>query len=115
MQQLKIDFIGLICDVILLGPCNCAILVKTPKGQVQNSGACTPLLVPQGIKEKMSMSFVLGLLWMQRSVNSAFIVVDLYLKITHFMPNKKTADALNIANLLYREVVIYIGCLSLLH
>ncbi|XP_074270219.1 uncharacterized protein LOC141593165 [Silene latifolia] len=71
------------------------------------AGSYTPFARPVREKpwEDVSMDFIVALPRTQRGKDAIMVVVDRFSKMAHFIPCHKTDDAVNVADLYYREVL----------
>jgi hypothetical protein len=81
------------------------VTCNTSKSKLKPHSLYTPLPAPTTPWEDISMYFVLGLPRTKSVHDSIFVVVDRFLKMTHFIACHKSNDGTHIANRFFRDII----------
>jgi len=85
--------------------CDNCIVYKMAKSKVKPHGLYTPLFVPEYPWTNISMDFVMGHPKTKNGNNFLFVIVDMFSKMSHFIPCKKVDYACYVADLFFKEIV----------
>ncbi|KAL4387260.1 hypothetical protein GQ457_09G018000 [Hibiscus cannabinus] len=87
--------------------CERCVTCKKAKSKVSPQGMYLPLPIHDFPWTDISMDFVLSLPRTKTGRDSIFVVVDRFSKMAHFIACHKTDDAVNVANLFFRDVRLH--------
>ena len=85
------------------------ITCRQAKSKVRLHGLYTQLPIPKEPWVDLSMDFTLGLPMSRRRIDSIYVVIDQFSKITHFIACHKSDNASHVTDLFFREIVRLYG------
>lgn len=81
------------------------IVCQKAKGTSSNAGLYQPLPIHKRLWECSNMDFIVDFPKTKIGLDSIFVIVDRFSKMSHFVPCKTTHNASYIAQLFFKEVV----------
>ena len=87
---------------------SCGVFQVT-KGVSQNNGLYTPITILDKALSEIIMDFVIGLPKTVKGYDSIFVIVDIFDKMDHFKPCKKTSDVEHVAKIFFKETMRFHG------
>ena len=75
------------------------------KGVSHFTSLYPPISIPKKTWSDISMDFVLGLPKTVKGYDSIFVIVEIFSKMAHFIPCKKTSNVKNVAKIFFKEIV----------
>lgn len=79
------------------------IIYQRSKGELTNSGLCTPLSIPNIPWLDVNMDFILGFSFIQQVMGLIYIIVGIFSNIGHFIRYHKTMNAFCIAHIYFKR------------
>jgi hypothetical protein len=81
------------------------IIFQYAYGKKNNTGLYQPFPIPDRSWDAISMDFFMGFPRTHRGSDSIIVVVDIFLKMAHFISCHKNSNATDIENLFFKEIV----------
>src|SRR3954454_20343937 len=85
--------------------CQRCTVCRQAMSKSNSHGLYIPLPIAHAPWSDISMDFVLGLPRTKKGRDSIFVVVDRFSKMAQFIPCHKSDDAVNVADLFFREII----------
>ncbi|RDY08069.1 hypothetical protein CR513_07749, partial [Mucuna pruriens] len=84
--------------------CERCLVFKMAKSKVSPNALYTPLPIPTSLCMDISMDFIFGLPRSRGGIDSIFVMVDRFSKMTHFIPCHKVDDGCHVTNIFFKEM-----------